>query len=383
MARITQEFARELDKFGGIDFNACYNCGSCTAVCPLAEKDATFPRRLLRYAALGLEKEIERSPEPWLCYYCGDCSDSCPRQAGPGEIMMTLRRFLTSRYDWTGISRKFYTSKAWEIGALSFVSAVVVFLFLFFLPFTADPSTLINADGGVMINSFVEGMSPERFVRTIELGDWVMAAFVSFFLISNIFNMYLKIVVRGGTKVPLRLYVTEAWNLFYHFATQIRFNKCTDRSYWALHWLLMSGYTAMFTMIVLFLPWFQTERINPFLHPQRLLGYYATFGILFAIIVWSVQRIRKAGQIHAHTHKTDWIFLIMLFMTTLTGIAVHLLRINGIVRATYWVYLTHLAILVPMLVIEVPFSKWSHLAYRPVAVYFSNLVRRSREAAGA
>jgi quinone-modifying oxidoreductase subunit QmoC len=156
MARITQEFARELDKFGGIDFNACYNCGSCTAVCPLAEKDATFPRRLLRYAALGLEKEIERSPEPWLCYYCGDCSDSCPRQAGPGEIMMTLRRFLTSRYDWTGISRKFYTSKAWEIGALSFVSAVVVFLFLFFLPFTADPSTLINADGGVMINSFVE-----------------------------------------------------------------------------------------------------------------------------------------------------------------------------------------------------------------------------------
>ena len=30
-------------------------------------------------------------------------------------------------------------------------------------------------------------------------------------------------------------------------------------------------------------------------------------------------------------------------------------------------------ILVPMLMIEVPFSKWSHLAYRPFAVYFSRL----------
>jgi hypothetical protein len=30
-------------------------------------------------------------------------------------------------------------------------------------------------------------------------------------------------------------------------------------------------------------------------------------------------------------------------------------------------------VVVPMLVLEVPFSKWSHLAYRPLAMYFSKV----------
>jgi nitrate reductase gamma subunit len=136
----------------------------------------------------------------------------------------------------------------------------------------------------------------------------------------------------------------------------------------------MSGYTLMFTMIVVFLPWFQTEKINPFYHPQRFFGYYATFGILLAIIVYSVKRLRRTGEIHKYSHKTDWVFLIMLFMTTLTGILVHFFRISGLVHATYYTYVVHLAILVPMLMIEVPFSKWSHLAYRPIAIYFTSIV---------
>ncbi len=41
--------------------------------------------------------------------------------------------------------------------------------------------------------------------------------------------------------------------------------------------------------------------------------------------------------------------------------------------ATYITYVAHLAVLVPMILIEVPFSKWSHLAYRPFAVYFAAL----------
>ena len=69
----------------------------------------------------------------------------------------------------------------------------------------------------------------------------------------------------------------------------------------------------------------------------------------------------------------------MLFLTTLTGIMVHLFRISGLVYWTYYTYVVHLAILVPMLVIEVPFSKWSHLAYRPLAIYFNRLVRGAEE----
>ena len=40
---------------------------------------------------------------------------------------------------------------------------------------------------------------------------------------------------------------------------------------------------------------------------------------------------------------------------------------------TYYIYIAHLAVLVPMLMIEVPFSKWSHLAYRPLGIYLAQV----------
>ena len=49
-------------------------------------------------------------------------------------------------------------------------------------------------------------------------------------------------------------------------------------------------------------------------------------------------------------------------------------------------YLIHMMGVVPMLVLEVPFSKWAHMAYRPLAMYFSDLQAeaiREREKAAA
>ncbi len=372
--RVNPNLMKDLRKFGVSDWNACFHCGNCTAICPLSEDHFLFPRKSVRYLQMGLEDRVKENLDPWLCYYCADCTEDCPRDANPGEVMMSLRRYLTAAYDWTGLSRKFYTSKVWEIGAIAVIAAVVVFLFLTFLPFSADPSGLINADGGVKINSFVQGMESETFVTVIEYGDWTMAAIVSFFLLSNIFNMYrLTILKDKKLKIPLKLYVKEAWNLIFHFATQIKLSKCEDKAFWGFHWLIMSAYTIMFTMIVVYLPWFQTEKIYPVTHPQRFLGYYATFGLLLAIIIWSVKRITRKDEKQKFSHVSDWLFLIMLFLTTLTGIMLHYFRISGYVRLTYYTFIVHLAVLVPMLMVEVPFSKWSHLAYRPFAVYFANL----------
>jgi len=74
-----------------------------------------------------------------------------------------------------------------------------------------------------------------------------------------------------------------------------------------------------------------------------------------------------------YSHFTDWTFLILLFLTTLSGILLHFFRIYGMPQFTYITYLIHLMVLVPMLIIEVPFSKWSHMIYRPFALYFAHL----------
>jgi heterodisulfide reductase subunit C/quinone-modifying oxidoreductase subunit QmoC len=109
-----------------------------------------------------------------------------------------------------------------------------------------------------------------------------------------------------------------------------------------------------------------------------LLGYYATFGLLLGLTIILINRIRKSDEKFKFSHLSDWLFIIMLMATVITGIMVHFFRIGGMPWATYYTYIIHLAILVPMLVIEVPFSKWSHLAYRPFAVYFSSLKKSAK-----
>jgi ferredoxin len=153
-ATVDPDLVMKLGKFGVADATACFNCGNCAALCSLSTEGVPFPRKVLRYLQLGLSDKLLQSPEPWLCYYCGDCSETCPRQANPGEVMMGLRRYLTARYDWTGISRRFYTSTRFEVLAILLVAALVGLGFYFFHgPIVTDrvalnvfaPNTVVEA----------------------------------------------------------------------------------------------------------------------------------------------------------------------------------------------------------------------------------------------
>lgn len=367
--RVDTSLLPELKEYGDINIEACFNCGNCTAICPNSTDETPFPRNNIRLLQLGLKERLLESVDPWLCYYCGECSTTCPRQADPAEAQMSMRRWLTAQYDWTGLAKKFYTSKVWEIGSVLLLAAFIVMMFvLYHGPIVTDH---------VALNTFAP-------VHLVEIGDMVMLFGLSFFLLSNVFHMYRIIMGKTALKAPLKLYVTEAWRLIYNAVTQIRFSQCDDeqkgfwqKKRWRNHWLLVSGYGLMFTMIVLFLKWFQTDNLYPIWHPQRWLGYYATIVLLFGAgdAIWG--RIKKDNEMHRYSHPSDWMFPVLLLMTTLSGILVHTFRYLGLPLATYYTYVTHLAILTPMLVLEVPFGKWSHLAYRPFAIYFQAIKERA------
>jgi hypothetical protein len=272
---------------------------------------------------------------------------------------MAARRWLTSQYDWTGLARKFYTSKVWEIGSIVVVGACVAILFyLFHGPVVTDH---------VSLNTFAP-------VPIIHLLDWIMAGGLLFFLGTNLLRMHSFIIGKGTEVKPaITVYLSEAWRLVYQFFTQERFSKCEDRQRWINHLLLVSGYVLMLVMIVGFLPWFQTDNLYPIYHPQRWLGYYATIVLLYGAGEALLGRIRKENQMHRFSHPSDWIFPILLILGATTGILVHTFRYLGLPMATYVTYVIHLAFMVPMLVLEVPFGKWSHLAYRPAAIYLQTV----------
>jgi heterodisulfide reductase subunit C/quinone-modifying oxidoreductase subunit QmoC len=182
-ARVEPDLLLELKEYGDIKVEACFNCGNCTAICPLSSDETPFPRNNIRLLQLGLKDRLLQSPDPWLCYYCGDCSQTCPRGAEPGEAQMTMRRWLTAQYDWTGLARKFYTSLKWEVGSIMLVGAFIVLLFvLFHGPIVTER---------VELNTFAPA-------PVIHLGDWIMAALLLFFLLTNAFRMYLFVMRRGA-----------------------------------------------------------------------------------------------------------------------------------------------------------------------------------------
>ena len=330
----------EVRKYGKFDPQACYQCGSCSVACTLTtDESASFPRKIMRYILFGLRKLSLSSLDPWLCYYCGDCSTACPRETEPGETMMTLRRFLTAKYDWTGISAKLFSSKVWQISALIasglFMAALIV---LFHGPIITDR---------VELNTF----APAHLVHQF---DVTVAFLVSFILFTNVFRMYwftmhqsskvnplevIRGIAKNGlgftthkgnkVKIPLRLFITQARQLIVHAATQKKFLSCTNKSRWIKHFLLVTGYVIMFSLVVVFLEWFQTDEIFPIYHPQRWVGYYATVVLVWFTVEIIIGRLRKREEIHKFSDLSDWMFPILLCLMALTGIAVHILRYLG------------------------------------------------------
>ena len=182
--RANPDFLLELKKYGDINIESCFNCGNCTAICPLSSDNTPFPRNMIRRVQLGLKDEILSLPDPWLCYYCGECTETCPRQAEPAEAQMAMRRWLTAQYDWTGLAKKFYTSKLWEIGSLILVSGLVLLLvILLHGPIITDH---------VELNTFAP-------VHLVEVADWIMLGGLSFFLLSNVARMFYFILLKRNS----------------------------------------------------------------------------------------------------------------------------------------------------------------------------------------
>lgn len=70
---------------------ACFQCGTCTAVCPwgLVAGPTIGVRSVMRKAQLGLDGWAEAA---WRCTTCGACESRCPHKVPISEVMLGLRK---------------------------------------------------------------------------------------------------------------------------------------------------------------------------------------------------------------------------------------------------------------------------------------------------
>jgi hypothetical protein len=104
----------------------------------------------------------------------------------------------------------------------------------------------------------------------------------------------------------------------------------------------------------------------------HIFGYLATVALLLGTGYAVAGRLRRQEVHYRHTHATDWFFLLLVAGAALTGIIQHAAyRWFALDMAANVAYLVHMMLVVPLLAIQLPFGKLSHLAFRPLAMYLA------------
>jgi heterodisulfide reductase subunit C len=79
----------------GVKAERCYQCGKCSAGCPLvSEMDYTpsMVMRMLQQDDAKLDKELLQSQTIWLCLSCEMCIGRCPQEVDIPVMMDFLRQ---------------------------------------------------------------------------------------------------------------------------------------------------------------------------------------------------------------------------------------------------------------------------------------------------
>ncbi len=373
----------DIKRYGAADVSACFSCGTCTATCPLVSNDSTFPRRMIRYAQVGMRDQLLSSKELWTCYACGECSETCPTQAEPSEFMAAARRYAIANYDRTGLARTMYTRPV--VGTL--IAVVLAAFFALFMYAGHGP----QAVGSLDIFAFI----PEELIHNLGIGVMVIVFAAG---LAGVVTM-ARAVSRGGSvslrsvvgsPAALRRSAGALWNaLAIETLGQRRYRDDCDadaaaqpwyRRRWFLHAATMWGFLGLLAATILdyglaLAGIKATGTPVPIWYPVRLLGTIAGILLVYGATMLIVQRHRGRERSVRHSTSADWTLLALVWITGVSGFAIELaLYLPDAPAWGYWVFLFHVAIAME-LVILAPFMKLAHAVYRPVALFFLALAR--------
>jgi len=87
----------DIEHLSGTNLRDCYQCGKCSAGCPMADAMDILPNRLIRLVQLGQAEKALRAESIWKCVSCMTCSARCPKAVDCAGVMDALRQIAFER----------------------------------------------------------------------------------------------------------------------------------------------------------------------------------------------------------------------------------------------------------------------------------------------
>ena len=92
--QINGEIIERIETLSCQDLGACYQCGKCSAGCPVVEQMDIAPSEAIRYLQLGQPDVVLGSKTIWVCASCFQCASRCPKGVEFSSICDALRAIV-------------------------------------------------------------------------------------------------------------------------------------------------------------------------------------------------------------------------------------------------------------------------------------------------
>jgi quinone-modifying oxidoreductase, subunit QmoC len=372
--------------YGAEALRRCYQCGTCSVVCPRTPLESAFPRKEMVWAQWGLQDKLLTDGDAWLCYQCNDCITHCPVDARPGDVMAAARdlqmeEFAVPRF----MTRMTRDPKALPL-ALLIPGVLVALMILGAQTFAGGDG--VFPPGDVLFGHFLG----EGWVDVFAMSTLAVIGFVSYLSLKRFWAALQGTVPPDTPRAPLSSALRGTLG---DVLSHRDFGDCKTAHprMWA-HLGLFYGFlglTAATTGAFIYTQVFPRIGIDhhdgllslPIWDPVKIVGNVGGVALLagLAQTMWvRLKRPQESGK----SAYSDWFFSGLLGLTAVTGFVTEILRYAQSRTGAYVAYVVHLVFIFGLFV-YFPFSKFSHAMYRTAALAFARQVGRTpaRKAAAA
>lgn len=369
------QFIKDLQAAGGESLKKCYQCATCSVVCPLSPEDNPYPRKEMIWAQWGLKDKLVGDLDMWLCHNCGTCSDQCPRGAKPADLMAAMRNMAYQNVAQPTIFGKLMSAPKY----LPVLAAIPAVIFLIVWGLT---NGLRIPEGEIIWRKAFPQTAAIDPIFALTAIVVLVIFFRGITSLIKIFNDSPSAPVGG---VPLVDVLKSSWAVIKdEILTHKRFKECggdnTDRFFG--HMGIFFAFIGLFitTAYVGAAYWLgvftgmDLKTPMSLWNPFKILANVSTIALLVGLVLVTKRRL-NLDDAKFQSSYYDWYLLGVIWVVALTGTFSQLLRLADAPGVAYPMYYVHL-ISVFMLFAYLPWSKLAHLVYRTVALGYARAIGR-------
>jgi len=382
------QFVKNLQAVGGEDLKKCYQCATCSVVCPLSPGDDPYPRKEMIWAQWGLKDKLLKDIDIWLCHNCGTCSDLCPRGAKPGDLLaalrnMTYRELVSPKIIGKWMSASKYLPVLVAIPAILFLIIWIIragqlgsafplyhghvkYGHLFPGDFTIDP--IFTSLTIIVVLIFIGGI--KRLIDGFRAGDTTFrVAFKRPTLAQAVWSVVAEQILphkrwqQCGETQSDRDRLWGHLILFFAFVVLAVVTGTIAMSHWGgrvIHIKLLEffGHTPLAL-------W----------NPLKVLANVGALMLLTGLAILTKRRVNLNPD-KSTSSFYDWYLLGVIWVIAVSGILSEIFRLANVRYLAYPSYYVHL-IAVFMLIGYLPWSKLGHMVYRTAALIYARYTGRA------